>query len=265
MTKNIDIVAAPALYPYHSKGGTIVLIDVLRFTSTLTTALANGALWAEAYPDVESVLKLKNEGYIIAGEKNGLFIEGFDYNNSPVAMTRENISGQKLAFVTTNGTYMRSLIEDYDAIYAGCFLNGEAVVNRLLAEEHDVQLVCSGRRRKIALEDLMFAGMVSEKLLASGKFSYTEDIIPIAIATYQSGKNDIKSFIYNSIPVLKSFTAKYKHYSKDFDFCFNRDIFDIVPEEISPLKFAVNKYQGVNTLKKNDKKMQKNSVENLQI
>ena len=61
LRKVFDIVAAPALYPYQRKGGTIVLIDVLRFTSTLTTALANGALWAEAYPDTETVLKLKKE------------------------------------------------------------------------------------------------------------------------------------------------------------------------------------------------------------
>ncbi|MBO4371937.1 MAG: 2-phosphosulfolactate phosphatase [Bacteroidales bacterium] len=241
MTKNIDIVAAPALYPYHRKGGTIVLIDVLRFTSTLTTALANGALWAEAYPDTETVFKLKKEGYIIAGEKNGLFIQGFDYNNSPVSMTRENIEGQKLAFVTTNGTYMRSLIEEYDAVYAGCFLNGKAMINRLIEEEHDVQLVCSGRQRKIALEDLMFAGMVAEKLLESGKFSYTNDIIPIAIATYQSGKKDIKSFIQNNLPDIQAMLAKFKHYSKDFEFCFNYDMFDVVPEEITPLKFVVKR------------------------
>ena len=111
----------------------------------------------------------------------------------------------------------------------------------MLEEENDIQLVCSGRQRKIALEDLMFAGMVAEQLLESGKFSYTNDIIPIAIASYQSGKNDVKSFISNKLPDIKTMLAKFKHYSKDFDFCFNYDMFDVVPEETSPLKFVVKK------------------------
>ena len=239
MTRNIDIVACPALYQYQRKGGTVVLIDILRFTSTLTTALANGALWAEAYPDADKALSLKDEGYIAIGEHNGFIIEGFDYNNSPVSMTRENIGGRKLAFVTTNGTYTRSLIDTYDAIYAGCFLNGNALVQRLLEEHNDVQIVCSGHRCKIGIDDLLVAGMIADRLLKSGKYTHNEDAVSMAQTLYNVAKDDIKSFILSQVPWFEPLFVENPQYKEDFNFALRHDVFDVVPEEESPLKFIV--------------------------
>ncbi len=245
MTKNIDIVLSPALYPFQKKSGhTIVLIDVLRFTSTMTTALANGAVYAETFADVDAALQARGNDYSykLVGEKGGAFIEGFNFNNSPVAMTHQNIGGRKLGFVTTNGTYMRSLMDNDQKIYAGCFLNGKALINRLLEEDCDVQLVCSGCHNKPAVEDTLFAGMVADKLLKSNKYRYWEDVVPMCRMLYRTAKQDLKKYALRHSLVLRSRYNEYINYRDDLDFSFRQNIFDVVPEEEEPYKFVVNNY-----------------------
>lgn len=227
------------MYQHHIKGGNVVLVDVLRFTSTLVTALANGALWAETYAEPDKALMLREKGYVVAGEHNGVVIDGFMYNNSPVSMSRENVNGKKLAFVTTNGTYTRSLIDTYDALYAGCFLNVDALVDRLISEDKDVQIVCSGARRRMAVEDFVFAGMVADKLVKTQKYTYEFDTVAMATTLYHTAKDDLRSFVLNSAPRLKLMIAKFPHYKEDFDFSMQQNIFDVVPEEESPFKFVV--------------------------
>ncbi len=218
-----------------------MLIDVFRFTSTLTTALANGALWAETFADAQKAIAKRDEGYVVAGEHLGAVLEGFDYNNSPVSMTRENIGGRKVAFVTTNGTYMRSLIDTYDAIYAGCFLNVSALAEKILQGDSDVQLVCSGSRNRLATDDFVFAGMLADKLLQTGQFEYINDSVPMARTLYHCAKNDIKTFILDHSPKTKPFCETHEHYRNDVEFLMQVDLFDAVPVEEEPFKFVLKK------------------------
>ncbi len=242
MATNIEIVLAPSLYQFHSQGGNVVLIDVARFTSTMITALANGAVSAEVYPDTEIPLCLKREhGYLLVGETKGLDIEGFDFNNSPVAMTPENVSGRKLAFSTSNGTYTRSVIDNYDAIYAGGFINAKALVDRLIAENRNVKLVCSGRSRNIAIEDMIFAGYVAERLSADGGFTYNDDSVPASMLMWQMARENPLDFVLRMSPSVKYSYGKRPHYRADIDTVFLMDTYDVVPEEIAPLKFVVKR------------------------
>jgi len=218
-----------------------VLIDVFRFTSTLTTALANGALWAETFADAQKAIAKRDEGYVVAGEHLGAVLEGFDYNNSPVSMTRENIGGRKVAFVTTNGTYMRSLIDTYDAIYAGCFLNISALAEKILQGDSDVQLVCSGSRNRLATDDFVFAGMLADRLLQTGQFEYINDSVPMARTLYHCAKNDIKTFILDHSPKTRPFCETHEHYRNDVEFLMQVDLFDAVPVEEEPFKFVLKK------------------------
>lgn len=241
MTRNIDIIPAPPLYPHYAQGGTVVLIDVFRFTSTLTTALANGALWAETFADSDKAIAKRDEGYIVAGEHLGAMLEGFHYNNSPVSMATEDIRGRKLAFVTTNGTYMRSLIDTYDNIYAGCFLNVSALAEKILQGDSDVQLVCSGSRNRLATDDFVFAGMLANKLLQTGQFEYNNDSVAMARTLYHCAKNDIKSFILDHSPKTRPFCETHEHYRNDVEFSMQIDLYDTIPEEVEPFKFVAKK------------------------
>lgn len=241
--QKIDVVFAPDLYQYHNKSENVVLIDVARFTSTMVTALANGALSVETYPDTETPLRLKAEqGYLIAGEVHGENIPGYDFNNSPVAMTPENVAGRKMAFCTSNGTYTRSIIYDYETIIAASFLNCAAVCKRLLDDSKSVLLVCSGRSRKPAIEDLLLAGKIADCLIKSGKYESKDDSANIAITLYNISNGQIKDFTLKTYPLMAEYARKYPSFGKDIDFALtDKDVFDIVPEETSPFKFEIKK------------------------
>ncbi|MCQ2251823.1 MAG: 2-phosphosulfolactate phosphatase [Bacteroidales bacterium] len=240
MERNIELVMAPCLYKYHSKGGVVVLIDVARFTTTMITALANGAVSAEAYPNSDIPLRLKAEqGYVLSGENRGCDIPGFDFNNSPLSMTPENVSGRKLAFTTTNGTYTRSLIDNYDKIFAGAFVNASALVKRLIAENKDVKLVCSGRGRRAAVEDTIFAGYIAKRLIEEGGFVSYDDSVYIGMVLYEQAKGNLLDFVLKNSPTVNIMCGRYPLYKNDLDTVFVLDKYDIVPEEVSPLKFEV--------------------------
>ncbi len=242
MTQDIDVVFAPDLYRYHQKHFNIVLIDVLRFTSSMTTALANGALFVETFADEETPLRLKkDQNYLICGEYKGVQLDGYDFNNSPVDMTRENVGGRKLAFCTTNGTYTRSVIYDYDKILAGSFLNFSALIDRLKTDNKPVTLVCSGSARKPAVEDVIFAGKVADCLTENSAFGFSEDSSGMAINIYKMSKNRIKDFVLETAPSKALIVKQHPKYAADFDFVFQDDIFDIVPEETSAFKFEARK------------------------
>ena len=235
MTKSIDIVIAPE----HTN---VVLVDILRFTSTMTTALANGAKSVETYADEETPKKLKAEkNYIICGEYKGMDIDGYDFNNSPVSMTKENVAGRNLAFCTTNGTYTRSVIYDYGTILAGSFLNFSALCNRLSNDGQSITIVCSGSARRPATEDIIFAGQVADYLIKNSGFTYMEESVSIALNLYNLAKNNPKEFVLKSAPGKKIIIESNPRYAEDFEFVFQTDLFDIVPEETSALKFEARK------------------------
>lgn len=242
MTPSIDIVFAPDLYRFHEKHQNIVLIDVLRFTSTMITALANGALSVEAYAEAEIPLKLKKEQqYVICGEYKGADIEGYDFNNSPVSMTKENVSGKKLAFCTTNGTYTRAVISDYETILAGAFLNFSALCKRLSLDNKSVTLVCSGSSRRPAVEDILFAGAVASYLSEKSGFDYIDESVFMAVSLYNLAKNDVEAFVKKNAPGKRIITETNEKYAADFDYVFQTDLYDIVPEETSAFKFEIKK------------------------
>ena len=242
MTPDIDIVFAPDLYRFHQKHFNIVLIDILRFTSSMTTALSNGALSVETFADEETPLKLKKEqNYLICGEYKGIQLDGYDFNNSPVDMTKENVECRKLAFCTTNGTYTRSVIYDYDKILAGSFLNFSALCKRLKNDNEPVTLVCSGSGRKPAVEDIIFAGKVANYLIENCDYGFTEEAVSMAINLHKMSKGREKDFVLETAPTKASRVKQNQKYAADFDFVFQDDIFNIVPEETSAFKFEARK------------------------
>lgn len=242
MPHNIETVFAPDLYKFHNKCPNVVLIDVARFTSTMVTALANGAVCVETYPDKETPLRLKREkGYLIAGEYQGLNIDGYDYNNSPISMTRPNVEGRRMAFCTSNGTYARSIVTDYEAIFAASFLNSSAVAKRLIQENKPVMFLCSGRSRKPAIEDILLAGQLAEKLIESGGFQTGDESTNMAIQLYNLAKDNIKAFTLSMYPRMAYIAGRHPAFAADIDFALgNQDIFDIVPMENEKFSFVAS-------------------------
>jgi 2-phosphosulfolactate phosphatase len=139
---------------------TAVVIDVLRATSTMTEALANGARGIYPVGTTEEAIRLAQnlEGALLCGERRSLRVEGFDLGNSPAEFTPEAVQGRTLVMATTNGTPALVAAAGAGIAVAASFLNRTAVVEAVIAEGRPVAIVCAGRERRFALEDTVCAG-----------------------------------------------------------------------------------------------------------
>lgn len=169
MGRKLSVHLLPDLCPPEIlRGGTAVVIDVLRASSTIVTALQNGAIAVSPCGSPEEAESIREQfgadQVLLGGERGGVRIEGFDLGNSPAEYTREVIAGRLLAFTTTNGT--RALLRSLSSrnILIGCFLNLSAIVQRLRGETGDLHLVCAGTDGVVTGEDVLFAGAVATEL-----------------------------------------------------------------------------------------------------
>lgn len=147
---------------------TVVVIDVLRATSTIAAALASGArgvVPAASADQARSVAQsLASERPLLTGESQGLKIPGFDLGNSPREMTPDRVSGRLLVMATTNGTRTLALVQGAARVVTAAFTNLGAVVGTLLREPQDVLVACAGREGTGALEDTVCGGYLVERL-----------------------------------------------------------------------------------------------------
>ncbi len=151
--------------PIALAGGVAVVIDVIRASTTITTALAHVA---DGVFPVESVEMAKQKAAslgptaLLGGERGGIRIEGFDLGNSPRDYTRERVGGRQIVFTTTNGTAALAACREATVVMIGSLVNRTAVARAAMAaaEEHHaaVHLVCAGVEGQIADEDLLGAG-----------------------------------------------------------------------------------------------------------
>lgn len=154
----------PTLVEPDELGGSIaVVVDILRATTTIVQALAVGAEYVLPVADIDearAVAKRDANGALLAGERGGLAIEGFDLGNSPAEFTNGRCTGRPIIFTTTNGT--RALLHARSAarILIGAFVNYSAVCGELLSDSRDIHILCAGTEGCIALEDTVFAGSV---------------------------------------------------------------------------------------------------------
>ena len=154
--------------PEELSGGDVVMIDVLRASTTITHALAAGAECVLPCREVDEarrlVQTLEGEPVLLGGERGGLPIEGFHLGNSPSEFTAAAVRGKTIAFTTTNGTLALMQCRTATRVFIGAFVNLTAVVERLTGER-PLHLLCAGTRGRITREDVLFAGAVSERLL----------------------------------------------------------------------------------------------------
>jgi 2-phosphosulfolactate phosphatase len=156
-------------------GKPVIVVDVLRATTTIITALANGAravIPAAASDEAARIAQnLERGSVLLAGERRLEPISGFDLGNSPREMTPEVVSGKTLVMFTTNGTPAIQAAEAGDPVFVGAALNFSAVVARaqpIVAAQGELSILCAGRERGFALEDAYAAGRFAQALLPPG-------------------------------------------------------------------------------------------------
>lgn len=162
-TQPLHVHLLPDLIPAETlAGGTAIVIDVLRASTTIATALNSGVASVIPCQSPEEAFALRaelsGENVLLGGERGGIRIEGFDRGNSPAEYTPEVVSGRTLVFTTTNGTRALQFSLEASSILTGGFINRAAVVRRLLRDEQPVHLVCAGTDRQVTGEDVLYAG-----------------------------------------------------------------------------------------------------------
>ncbi len=149
---------------------TVVVIDVLRATSTMVEALANGARAIYPTGSTEEAMRLVQsvgrDELLLCGERRGLKIEGYDLGNSPAEFTAEAVKGKRLVMNTTNGTQAFLAAVDAPRVVAAAFLNLAAVADAVAGEER-LTLLCAGREGRFALEDAVCAGILARRIEAA--------------------------------------------------------------------------------------------------
>jgi len=146
-------------------GRGVVVVDALRATTTIVTALANGAKAvipaATSEEAVRLASNLEKDGVVLAGERRSVKIEGFALGNSPREMTAAAVAGKTIVLATTNGTPALVASQGGDPVLVGAPANFKALAERaraILAQRGDLVIVCGGRDKQFALEDAYTAG-----------------------------------------------------------------------------------------------------------
>lgn len=178
-------------------GKTTVVIDVLRASTTIITALTNGAKEVVPVGTIEFAVKVSGGIFggqtLLGGERNTKKIEGFALGNSPFEYTKEIVNGKSIVFYSTNGS--RAIVKaKYSAnLYLCSFNNIKAVAKQLKKLGEDVIILCSGNNNFFSLEDSVCAGMLVSELLSSNKKVELTDSSNAASALFKSfGKNILK-------------------------------------------------------------------------
>ena len=212
------------------RGKTAVIIDVLRSTSSITTAISNGAKKIIAVEDMSDAVKIAHtmdaDDYLLCGEKNGVKIEGYHLGNSPLEYTKEAIQNKTLIFNTTNGTKAIKKAHLANAIYIGSFLNHQSILNALSQHDDEIVLICSGWRGRLALEDTLFAGSLLYHLFNEQLSIKAKDGAKIAFGLYEKYKDTIEETISGSdhAHCLSKLVPK-----NDITFCCQLNEFDVLP------------------------------------
>ncbi|MFO7862967.1 MAG: 2-phosphosulfolactate phosphatase [Salinivirgaceae bacterium] len=223
---HVDISFSPELYPhYHRKGNLVVVIDLFRATTVITTALHNGAKAIIPVPDIESALDFRDQGMLIAGERDGDKLSEFDFGNSPLEFTADKVAHQMLAITTTNGTRAFAAVKNQHAI-AGSLLNFSAVLEYIQQHYSDVVFLCSGWTMKVNIEDTLLAGYFAQQLLKMPNYYSESDSIAIAQNMLDAAADNWLGYILKSSPRLKS---KQTLLQNDMEYALQQDYSSVVP------------------------------------
>jgi 2-phosphosulfolactate phosphatase len=195
--RRLELCLSPALLPcYQLEGKIVVVIDVLRATTAMCMGFAHGVSAIRPVAEPADCLPWQQKGYLVAAERNGQVVAGFDFGNSPYAFMRPEMQGKKVALTTTNGTRALQLAAAADVVCVGAFVNLHAVCKFLKQDERDVLLLCAGWKNNFNLEDSLFGGAVVAEL--SADFSEKCDASLAAALLYEQAKNDLFGFIQQS-------------------------------------------------------------------
>ena len=206
----------------------VVVIDMLRATSVITTAIMNGCKEVIPVLTVEEAFSKKEElkDILLGGERKAIKINGFDFSNSPLEYTNDKVKNKTIVLSTTNGTRALTSCLSAKEIFIGCMLNAKALAKVLVEKGQDVVIVNAGTNGQFSMDDYICSGLIIKEVMDISNKIDLSDIAISSLKTY-SEYTDVLSYIKDA-----------RHYKvmmnlnlgKDIEYCVQKNITDIVPE-----------------------------------
>jgi len=228
------------------RGRNVVIIDVLRATTTICTALRNGAREIIPTPDLENATKISSnlsaDSRLLGGERQGKKIDGFDLGNSPSEYTPEKVGAKTIVFTTTNGAGAIYKCRYAAMALIGSFVNVSAIVQTVAEVGGTWTILCSGRQGAFSVEDATCAGMIISKLELLTEVE-TDDAGLTSVTLYKNYKRSIVGML------RKSSHGKYLQsigFGDDLEYCAAVDSVPVLPVadglgvKLKAAKIAVN-------------------------
>ena len=192
----IEVCFSPDEYHlYQESFDLVVVLDVLRATSAICTAIEHGVKEIIPVATVEEARELQAKGYIAAAERGGQIVEGFDLGNSPYSYMDPQLKGKSVVLTTTNGTKAIDMARSKETVVVGALNNLNALCDWLIQQERDILVLGSGWKDKFNLEDTICGGAIADQCLASGKFYADEDSTVAAKFIFRSSRDNMFAFL----------------------------------------------------------------------
>ncbi len=223
----VEVCLSPQLYAsYHREHSIVVVIDIFRATSAICTAFQYGVDKMIPVAGLEEASAYKAKGYLVGAERNGVAIDGFDFGNSPFSYMSDAILGKTVVISTTNGTQAIEAARHAHQVVIGSFLNMTALCSWLSKQEKDVMLLCSGWKNRFSMEDMLFAGAVSDRLSRDEKRFKLGDAALAAKYMFQTAQKNPYRLLHGSSHKERLSALGLK---EDIKYCLSLDKTEIIP------------------------------------
>ncbi|SDL46545.1 2-phosphosulfolactate phosphatase [Catalinimonas alkaloidigena] len=224
--RKIDVCLSPELVgSFDLSGKLVVVVDILRATTCMVTALAHDVAQILPVATLEECQPYcQRDGFVTAGERNGIQLAWMDLGNSPLAYTSGDYAGKTVVMSTTNGTLALDRSRAADQVIVGAFVNLKAVTEYVKAQSRDVLIVCAGWKGMVNLEDSLFAGALVDRV--EGEFQHETDAPLVVQLMYRQAAADLSGTVYRSAHVRRLHNLGIKD---DIDFCLTPSLFSLIP------------------------------------
>jgi len=223
----VEVCFSPALYKdYENKEAIVVVTDILRASSAIVTAFINGVSRIIPVGTLEEAKAYKEEGYMVAAERDGIVRDFADFGNSPYNFTKDRVHGNEIVYSTTNGTHAIHLASSGKEVLIGAYLNLSALANYIIEQDRDLLILCAGWKNKFNLEDTLFAGALSRLVLEHEGYETICDSANGAMDLYDLAKDDMLNYIEK---VAQRHRLKVNGLDDVIEYCHLIDETDLVP------------------------------------
>ena len=207
----------------------VVVIDVLRATSTIITALYNDCKEVIPAIEIEEVINMsrnyEKNSYLLCGERNIQAIDGFHLSNSPLEYKREQVEGKTLLFTTTNGTKAIRKAVDAREVIICSIINVDPTTEYILEKDNDVVFICAGTDGKFSLDDIVTAGAVISRIKEKKDSVELSDLAIVAATMYESGKDNLHDLLKDSVHYKRMLLSNLE---EDIKYCLSLNAAPVV-------------------------------------